>query len=398
MSFSKKNKSCGHNTDRKFGILQHHTCTVLTSQKYSSVSCTSPYPTCSSIVFPLFTFASWPLTVEVEWVCAPQCAPEDVLVSKSSKLHFQEIKLHFQKFQIDLQNEPGDILLRITFRTGKEKIYFQDRAGKSLGDGWGEVQGVRMGFRADGPVTITVHNCSTASESNRYQILFHRGSLRLTFFEPYSGIRRFGRVTCYERVSIGYLHSILTNDVLFLLARRFSDGLPCLIFTMDEDTCCQKKRFSSSNQPNFPSKCPCMKQWQDPSPFTVDLFRLQKPNVSALLSPNFPNSGGCVPHETQTQVAAAGWINNAPKNYPFVLPSHFPCPWSRSSTETQDSRTLWNEQRERWKRDLPAEGMGGSKYRSHQRNRCWINGPIRWDDVVRMINRRIGCRDSYLRI
>ena len=72
---------------------------------------------------------------------------------------------------LDLKNELGDILLRITFRTGKKKIYFKDRARKSLGDGWGKEQSAGLGFAAGGSATITVHNCSTASGYNRYQIL-----------------------------------------------------------------------------------------------------------------------------------------------------------------------------------------------------------------------------------
>jgi len=91
-------------------------------------------------------------------------APGEVLVFKSTKLHFQEMHL-------DLKNELTDILLRITFRTGKKKIYFKDRARKSLGDGWGKEHSASLGFVAGGSATITVHNCSAASGYNRYQIL-----------------------------------------------------------------------------------------------------------------------------------------------------------------------------------------------------------------------------------
>ena len=74
---------------------------------------------------------------------------------------------------LDLKNELGDILLRITFRTEKKRIYFKDRASKSLGDGWGKEHSAGLGFVSGGSATITVHNCSTASSSgsNRYQIL-----------------------------------------------------------------------------------------------------------------------------------------------------------------------------------------------------------------------------------
>jgi len=99
-------------------------------------------------------------------------APGEVLVFKSSKLHFEEMHL-------DLKNEPGDILLRITFRTGKRRIYFKDRARKSLGDGWGKEQSAGLGFVSGGSATITVHKCFTASGSNRYQILVNGTSAGL---------------------------------------------------------------------------------------------------------------------------------------------------------------------------------------------------------------------------
>ena len=104
-------------------------------------------------------------------------APDEVLVIKSTRFDFEPHKIGALKvgtreeMYLDLQNERGDILLRITFRTGTKKIFFNDRACKSLGDGWGKEQSASLeSVRGDPGVTITVHNRST-SGSNRYQIL-----------------------------------------------------------------------------------------------------------------------------------------------------------------------------------------------------------------------------------
>jgi len=77
---------------------------------------------------------------------------------------------------LDLYNDHNDILLRITIRRGHNKVFFNDRANKSLVDGWGQEQSVDLNpvdisrWRRFG-VTISVHDCSTQS-SERYQILF----------------------------------------------------------------------------------------------------------------------------------------------------------------------------------------------------------------------------------
>ena len=61
-------------------------------------------------------------------------SPEAMPVLKPKPIH------------LDLYNQNGDILLCITFDPGmlgrSHKIICNDRAHKSLGDGWGEVQKV----------------------------------------------------------------------------------------------------------------------------------------------------------------------------------------------------------------------------------------------------------------
>jgi len=80
---------------------------------------------------------------------------------------------------LDLYSQNGDILLRITFDPGmlgrNHKIFCNERARKSLGDGWGEEQKVDVdkSFDAwnDSQFKISVHHYSTDSEFGRYQIL-----------------------------------------------------------------------------------------------------------------------------------------------------------------------------------------------------------------------------------
>jgi hypothetical protein len=79
---------------------------------------------------------------------------------------------------LDLYNAKNDIVLRITFRNGQDKVFFNDRADKSLLDGWGQEQSVDLNpedvekWRRSG-VTISVHYSLPNSRSNeQYQILF----------------------------------------------------------------------------------------------------------------------------------------------------------------------------------------------------------------------------------
>ena len=80
------------------------------------------------------------------------------------------------RIDLDLCNINNDIILRITIFRGKNKIFFNDRADKSLLDGWGQEKCVELSqvdvdkWQRSG-VTISVHNCSTSSKE-QYQILF----------------------------------------------------------------------------------------------------------------------------------------------------------------------------------------------------------------------------------
>jgi hypothetical protein len=81
-------------------------------------------------------------------------------------------KLGAKETRLDLYNNNGDIVLRMTIRRGQNKIFFNDRAHQSVVDGWGQEKSVDLSpvdverWHRSG-VTISVHNCS-----NQYQILF----------------------------------------------------------------------------------------------------------------------------------------------------------------------------------------------------------------------------------
>ena len=80
------------------------------------------------------------------------------------------------RMDLDLWNINNDIILRITILRGTNKVFFNDRADKSLLDGWGQEQSVELSredvdkWQLSG-VTISVHDCSTPSKE-QYQILF----------------------------------------------------------------------------------------------------------------------------------------------------------------------------------------------------------------------------------
>jgi len=77
---------------------------------------------------------------------------------------------------LDLYNNNGDTVLRMTIRRGQNRIFFNDRAHQSLVDGWGQEKSVDLSpvdverWHHSG-VSISVHNCSTYL-AGRYQILF----------------------------------------------------------------------------------------------------------------------------------------------------------------------------------------------------------------------------------
>jgi hypothetical protein len=79
-------------------------------------------------------------------------------------------------FAISLHNEKGDTLLSIWFSSGH--IIFNDRARRSLGDGWGKKYKVDMTHmdlkgRSLLEVTVSIYHYLTDSEFGRYQILFN---------------------------------------------------------------------------------------------------------------------------------------------------------------------------------------------------------------------------------
>ena len=86
---------------------------------------------------------------------------------------------------LDLHNENGDTLLRITFDPGTlgrhHKIIFNDRARISLGDGWGEAQQVDVDKSYEGwndsQFTVSMHHYFTDSKFGRYQILLGKTTI-----------------------------------------------------------------------------------------------------------------------------------------------------------------------------------------------------------------------------
>jgi len=80
------------------------------------------------------------------------------------------------RMDLDLCNINNDIVLCITILRGTNKVFFNDRADKSLLDGWGQEISVELSqedvdrWQRSG-VTISVHNCSTPSKE-QYHILF----------------------------------------------------------------------------------------------------------------------------------------------------------------------------------------------------------------------------------
>jgi hypothetical protein len=77
---------------------------------------------------------------------------------------------------LDLCNENDDIILRMTFRAGEKKIFCNDRASKSIGDGWGKERSTDLGplymeKMKWQSVAISLRNFWTESRIPRYQIL-----------------------------------------------------------------------------------------------------------------------------------------------------------------------------------------------------------------------------------
>jgi hypothetical protein len=109
--------------------------------------------------------------------------PTQFLFAMSSSQAMSSFKP--KPIHLDLYNKNGDILLRITFDPGmlgrNHKIFCNDRAHKSLGDGWGEAQKVDVDKSFDGwndsQFTISMRHYSTDSEFRRYQILLEKTTI-----------------------------------------------------------------------------------------------------------------------------------------------------------------------------------------------------------------------------
>jgi hypothetical protein len=99
--------------------------------------------------------------------------PGMVLVFKTNRLN---IAGGAKETCLDLYNKDEDIVLHLTIRRGQNRLFFNDRAHQSLGDGWGQEKSVDLSpvdverWHRSG-VSILVHNCSTYL-GERYQILF----------------------------------------------------------------------------------------------------------------------------------------------------------------------------------------------------------------------------------
>jgi len=117
------------------------------------------------------------------------------------------------KYVLDLHNKKGDILLQIWFSTNR--IFFRDRARRSLGDGWGEPHEVEMTEvdlkdRSVFEITISIHHYLTESEFGRYQILFNGVTIahfekrfpgpatEITYWIPTPGGPRYWFVDVYQ--------------------------------------------------------------------------------------------------------------------------------------------------------------------------------------------------------
>jgi hypothetical protein len=95
--------------------------------------------------------------------------PGTVVTFKSTLLN---LDAGSQESYLDLYNLSGDIILRITLRGGKNKIFCNDYTPKSLQSGWGKVRSADLdvNWQSEG-ATISVYNFLTESKLPRYQIL-----------------------------------------------------------------------------------------------------------------------------------------------------------------------------------------------------------------------------------
>ena len=107
--------------------------------------------------------------------------PGTILALKSTKLDLTVPRDNdwasvSPRIDLDICNINNDIILRITIFRGRNKVFFNDHANKSLLDGWGQEQSVELSQEEVGRwqrsgVTMSVHDCSTHSKQ-QYQIVF----------------------------------------------------------------------------------------------------------------------------------------------------------------------------------------------------------------------------------
>ena len=135
------------------------------------------------------------------------------------------------RMDLDLWNINNDIILRITILRGTNRVFFNDRADKSLLDGWGQEKSVELSqvdvdkWQRSG-VTISIYDCSTLS-NERYQILFDLITMYhfdKRFPGPPIKIEYSAQRSPHDTSDSGITHGILSNPLKVLTCNR--DDLP----------------------------------------------------------------------------------------------------------------------------------------------------------------------------
>lgn len=135
-------------------------------------------PTTTCLVKGLYTFKmAINLHISRKLSLKSQLSTGMIIVLKSTQFNLEDLQdgmVHAT--HLDLYNRHNDIVLRITIRRGQKKVFFNDRADKSLSNGWGQEQSLDLSL-ADvdrwkhSGVTISVQDRSTPSEK-RFQVFF----------------------------------------------------------------------------------------------------------------------------------------------------------------------------------------------------------------------------------
>jgi hypothetical protein len=135
------------------------------------------------------------------------------------------------RMDLDLCNIDNDIILRITILRGTNRVFFNDRADKSLLDGWGQEKSVELSqvdvdrWRRSG-VTISIHDCSIPFKE-RYQILFDLITMYhfdKRFPGPPIKIEYSAQRSPHDTSDSRIAHGILSNPLKVLTCNR--DDLP----------------------------------------------------------------------------------------------------------------------------------------------------------------------------